>query len=254
MAVVGEGAHICRPAGGTAPSPRRPARLRPCDLFTAARAVISFKMVDIEEMSLPNAFRIHPRTHRDRRGSFAELVRDSRLSDYIGYPFEVAQVNVSVSRRGTVRGVHGTALPPGQAKFVSCVAGAVLDVAVDMRVGSPTFGMFEVTRQDAESGISVYLSDGLGHAFVALTDNACVNYLCSESYVPGTMLEADPLDPDLGIPWQLSGDPVMSDKDAAAPRLADLAAAGRLPTYAECLEHYAALGRRRSSGAGTHGG
>ncbi|MFF1946112.1 dTDP-4-dehydrorhamnose 3,5-epimerase family protein [Rhodococcus qingshengii] len=204
--------------------------------------------MNIEEMSLPNAFRIRSRTHRDRRGSFAELVRESRLSEYIGYPFKVAQVNVSVSRRGTIRGLHGTALPPGQAKLVSCVAGAVLDVAVDMRVGSPTFGMFDVTRQDAESGVSVYLADGLGHGFMALTDGACVNYLCSESYVPGTMIEADPLDPALGIPWQLSGDPVMSEKDAAAPRLADLAAAGQLPTYSECLEHYAMLGRSQSSG------
>jgi NDP-hexose 5-epimerase len=201
----------------------------------------------ITEMSLPNAYRIMPERHRDRRGHFFEAFRADVLSEAIGYPFIIGQGNYSVSRRNTLRGIHGTTIPPGQAKLVTCVRGAVLDVAVDLRVGSPTFGAFEVTRQDEESGIAVYLADGLGHAFLALTDDACMSYLCSAEYVPGTMIEIDPLDPDIGIPWGLAEPPIMSDKDAAAPTLAAAASAGRLPTYEQCIAYYAALKGRSPS-------
>ncbi|MDI6105184.1 dTDP-4-dehydrorhamnose 3,5-epimerase [Actinoplanes sp. NEAU-A12] len=192
-------------------------------------------------MTIPNAYRITPDRHHDLRGHFYEAFRASELSDAIGYPFVVRQANYSSSRRHTVRGIHATALPPGQAKLVTCVRGAVLDVVIDLRVGSPTYGMVETTRQDEESGVSVYLADGLGHAFLALTDDACMNYLCSEPYVPGTMLEIDPFDPEIGIPWNLTAEPVMSAKDAGAPTLAAAAAAGLLPMYTDCLAHYAAL-------------
>jgi NDP-hexose 3,5-(Or5-) epimerase len=85
------------------------------------------------------------------------------------------------------------------------------------------------------------MADGIGHGFMALTDNACMNYLCSTAYVPGTMLEINPLDPDIGIPWNLSGPPVMSEKDAAAPGLHEAREAGLLPRLEDCLTHYAAL-------------
>ncbi|MET7395826.1 dTDP-4-dehydrorhamnose 3,5-epimerase [Dactylosporangium sp. NPDC005572] len=192
-------------------------------------------------MSVRDAYCITPDKHLDRRGFFYEAFRAEELTEVIGYPFVVGQQNYSLSRRNTMRGIHGTTVPPGQAKLVTCVRGAVLDVVVDLRVGSPTFGMMETTRQDEESGLAVYLADGLGHAFLALTDDACMSYLCSESYVPGTMIEINPLDPEIGIPWPLDGPPVMSDKDAAAPTLAEAAAAGRLPTYEQCLAHYRAL-------------
>jgi NDP-hexose 3,5-(Or5-) epimerase len=201
----------------------------------------------IVEMAIPNAYRIVPHQYPDRRGSFHEAFRASELSDAIGYPFVVGQANYSTSCRNTVRGIHGTMLPPGQAKLVTCVRGAVLDVAVDLRVGSRTFGLFDITYQDEDSGTAVYLADGLGHAFMALTDNACMNYLCSEEYVPGTMLEINPFDPDIAIPWKLTGPPIMSEKDAGAIGLKDAEAAGLLPTYEECLAHYAALKALSSS-------
>lgn len=200
-----------------------------------------FQSTKVTEMAMPNAFRLTQDRHLDRRGYFAEAFRADVLSEAIGYPFAVRQSSYSVSRRGTVRGIHGTAIPPGQAKLVTCVRGAVMDVVVDWRVGSPTFGMFEVTRQDEESGIAVYLADGLGHAFLALTDDACMNYLCSEAYVAGTMIEVDAFDGDIGIPWGLTAPPIRSDKDAAAPGLETAASSGLLPTYEECLAHYAAM-------------
>ncbi|PBC83952.1 NDP-hexose 3,5-(Or5-) epimerasee [Streptomyces sp. 2224.1] len=199
-------------------------------------------------MSIKGAYRLVPNKIPDIRGSFFEAFRGGILTEIIGYPFTVGQANYSLSRRNTMRGIHSTSLPPGQAKLVTCVRGAVLDVAVDLRVGSPTFGMYDMTPQDEESGTAVYMADGIGHAFLALTDDACMNYLCSEAYVPGTMIEVNPLDPDIGIPWGIEEPPIMSEKDAAAPTLAEAVSQGLLPTYEECLAHYQALGKRSAEG------
>ncbi|KPI16418.1 dTDP-4-dehydrorhamnose 3,5-epimerase [Actinobacteria bacterium OK006] len=192
----------------------------------------------IEEMKVRDAFRITPSQLPDNRGLFFEAWRLGGLTAASGQPFTVRQVNFSVSRRNTLRGIHGTTLPPGQAKLVTCVRGAALDVVVDLRVGSPTFGMFDTTLQEAGSGIGVYLADGLGHAFLALSDDTCMNYLCSEEYVPGTMVDIQALDPDIGIPWNTTGQLIRSDKDTHAPSLSEAAARGLLPTYEQALASY----------------
>ncbi|MFJ7075509.1 dTDP-4-dehydrorhamnose 3,5-epimerase family protein [Streptomyces sp. NPDC098781] len=192
-------------------------------------------------MAVPNAYRITPQRHSDRRGYFYEAFRSEELSEVIGYPFVVRQANCSSSHANTLRGIHGTLLPPGQGKLVNCVRGAVMDVVVDLRIGSPTFGCYDITYQDEDSGVAVYLADGLGHAFLTLTDDACMYYLCSEAYVPGTMIDINALDPDINIPWGLTDPPIMSDKDASAVSLKEAAASGILPTYEECFAHYEAL-------------
>jgi NDP-hexose 3,5-(Or5-) epimerase len=186
---------------------------------------------EITGMSVRDAYRIEPKFLPDRRGSFFEACRRSDLEDHIGHSFTVAQVNYSTSVRNTLRGIHGTTVPPGQAKLVTCVRGAALDVVVDLRVGSPTFGHFDMTLQEAGSGVGVYLANGLGHAFLALTDDTCMSYLCSREYVPDTMIDIQAFDPELGIPWPLEGPPVMSDKDAAAPTLAKALQLGILPSF-----------------------
>lgn len=196
--------------------------------------------VHIAGLSLPNACRITPVRHADRRGFFYEAFRSDAITEAIGYPFRVRQFHCSVSRRGTIRGIHGTLLPPGQEKLVTCVRGEIMDVAVDLRLGSPTFGRYEMLHQVAGNGVSLYLADGFGHAFLALTDDACVTFLCSEEYQHGTMLHVNALDPDIGIPWNMTGAPVMSDKDAEAPTLAQAVDRDLLPTYEECLAHYEA--------------
>lgn len=194
----------------------------------------------ITELPIAGAYLIEPGAISDRRGRFYEAFRAESLSEVLGRPFDIRQVNYSVSRRGTLRGIHTTALPPGQEKLVTCVRGAALDVAVDLRVGSETFGQYAVTRQDADSGVSVLMADGIGHAFLALSDEVCMNYLCTTAYVPGTMIDVQALDPEIGIPWGLTGEPVMSDKDRAAPTLREAVAAGLLPGYEDCLVHYGA--------------
>jgi NDP-hexose 3,5-(Or5-) epimerase len=198
----------------------------------------------ITEMTIPNAFRLAPDHLPDRRGSFYEGWRLGELVAAVGRQFPVGQVNYSVSRRNTLRGIHGITLPPGQAKLVTCVRGRVLDVVVDLRVGSPTFGVFETTVQDEESGLAVFLAEGLGHAFLALTDDVCMSYVCSSEYVHGSMIDIQALDPRLDIPWNLTEPPIMSDKDIAAPGIDEAAATGLLPSYAECQALYAAAALR----------
>jgi NDP-hexose 5-epimerase len=198
--------------------------------------------VDIYPLAMPDAYRVTPAKLADARGYFYEALRYDTLLAETGHAFTPRQVNYSASARGTMRGLHGVLAPPGQAKFVSCVRGAVLDIVVDIRPGSPTFGRHDVNRLDAEDGASVYVAEGLGHGFIALTDDACVCYLCSTIFDPATPFEISPLDPELALPWHLAGEladnPLLSAKDAAAPTLAAAADQGLLATYDECLRIY----------------
>jgi dTDP-4-dehydrorhamnose 3,5-epimerase len=198
-------------------------------------------VMEIQPMAVPHAFRILARKLPDARGCFYESFKRDELAVAVGHSFSLAQVNYSISRRGTLRGIHGVTIPPGQAKVVTCVRGTVLDLVLDIRTGSPAFGRHDTTLLEAESGSSVYVAEGLGHGFLALTDDACVGYLCSTQYVPGTPFELNPLDPDLCLPWNVRTEPLMSAKDASAPKLADAARAGLLPTWKQCLQLYAAL-------------
>ena len=124
---------------------------------------------------------------------------------------------------------------------MTAVSGAVMDFVVDLRVGSPTFGTWDRVLLDDVDRRSVYLAEGLGHAFVSLTDDAAVSYLVSDTFDPGREHGIDPLDPEIGLELPGIGDPVLSPKDAAAPTLSEAAAAGLLPSWEECLAHYSTL-------------
>jgi dTDP-4-dehydrorhamnose 3,5-epimerase len=186
--------------------------------------------VKIRPLGIEGAWEISPAVHRDSRGSFLEWYRHDRLAEAVGHPLHPAQANVSVSVRGVVRGIHYADVPPGQAKYVTCVRGAVWDVIVDLRRGSPTFGRWEPVRLDDADRRAVYLAEGLGHGFCALTDDATVVYLCSTVYNPQAEHAVNPLDERLGITWPAAA-PVLSDRDAAAPTLHE----AHLPAYAACL-------------------
>jgi dTDP-4-dehydrorhamnose 3,5-epimerase len=195
--------------------------------------------VEIRELSIPGAFEVTPRIHGDERGAFLEWFRADRFAQQTGYSFTLAQANASVSTAGAVRGVHFADLPPSQAKWVTCLHGSVLDVVVDVRVGSPTFGAWEAVPLDDTGRRAVYLSEGLGHAFMSLQDGSVVTYLCSAPYAPGREHAVHPLDPEIGISWPAHArdgsplEPVLSDKDAKAPSLAEARRAGLLPSYDE---------------------
>jgi NDP-hexose 3,5-(Or5-) epimerase len=184
------------------------------------------------EGRIPGTLLIAPDKLPDDRGAFYESLRSEALEQR-GIAFRPEQINYSVSRRHTLRGIHGTLVPPGQAKFVTCVRGAVRDIAVELRLGSPAFGTHQVAELDAASGRSVYLPDGVGHGFLALTDDACVCYMVAPAYVPGTQLDINPLDPDLDLPWRCPEAPLISDKDLRAPTVAEATEAGLLPEFRE---------------------
>ncbi|MER6394699.1 dTDP-4-dehydrorhamnose 3,5-epimerase [Kitasatospora sp. NPDC003701] len=186
------------------------------------------------ELSIPGAFEVTPQQHGDPRGLFMEWYRFDRLEEVVGHPLKFAQGNLSVSAKDVVRGIHFADVPPGQAKYVSCVRGAVLDVIVDLRVGSPAFGRWEFVRLDDAERKSVYIPEGLGHGFCALTDDATLSYVCSETYNPTGEHAVHPLDPDLGIEWPTDA-PQLSARDDAAPSLAEALATGLLPDYEKCL-------------------
>jgi len=193
--------------------------------------------VDIRELNIAGAFELSPEVHLDERGVFLEWFRADRFQEMTGHHFELAQANCSVSAAGSLRGVHFAQLPPSQAKYVTCLHGAVLDVVVDIRVGSPTYGRWEAVQLDDRDHKAVYLSVGLGHAFMALEDDTVVSYLCSAAHSPDREHAVHPLDPALGIDWPTVGrdgtplSPALSPKDAAAPTLEEARGLGLLPDY-----------------------
>jgi len=197
--------------------------------------------MQVRELAVPGAFEFTPVQHGDDRGLFLEWFKIDLLRNAIGHPLELAQANLSVSKAGTLRGVHFADVPPGQAKYVSCPAGAVLDFIVDVRVGSPTFGAVDVVRLDGVDRRAVYLSEGLGHAFLALEDGSTLTYLCSTGYAPGREHGINPLDPALKLPLPADIEFVLSDKDAAAPTLAAARDVGLLPTWTACNDYVATL-------------
>ena len=192
-------------------------------------------------LGIEGAWVLEPKVFPDERGSFHEWYRGEEFREATGYDLSLAQANCSVSKRGVLRGVHFADVPPGQAKYVTCVRGAVLDVVVDIRVGSPTFGSWEAVRLDDDTRHAVFLAEGLGHAFMALTDDATVVYLCSTGYAPGREHGVHPLDPQLAIAWPEGIAPVLSDKDGQAPSLAEAERSGLLPSYEECSAYYERL-------------
>lgn len=175
------------------------------------------------------------------------MVHHRRLTGRTGHDLALAQANCSVSAAGVLRGVHYADVPPGQAKYVFCAAGAVLDVVVDLRVGSPTFGRWDSVLLDDVDRRAVYLSEGLGHAFLSLADGSTVVYLCSQGYAPDREHGVHPLDPELGIDWPTTGrdgqplEFTLSGKDEQAPTLQQALEAGALPRADEVARFVAGL-------------
>jgi dTDP-4-dehydrorhamnose 3,5-epimerase len=190
--------------------------------------------MSIRELTVPGAFEFTPKQHGDDRGVFLEWFRGADFRGTTGHDLNLAQANLSVSSKGTVRGVHFADVPPGQAKYVTCAAGAVLDIVVDIRVGSPTFGQVDTVLLDTVDRRAIYLAEGLGHAFVALEDASTVLYLCSTPYAPGREHGINPTDPELALPLPADLELLLSEKDTAAPTLAEAAASGLLPTWEAC--------------------
>lgn len=206
-----------------------------------AHPAASLRLVQVRPQRIEGVWAFEPILRGDDRGMFLESFTESAFAGASGHPFTLRQMNISVSRAGTVRGVHFAQVPPGQAKYVQCLAGRVLDVVVDIRVGSPTFGEHVAYELDDVDRHALYVSEGLGHAFCALSDSATVGYLCSEPYAPTREFGLHPLDPDLGLPWPDPAGSLLSPKDASAPTLEQARRDGLLPTYQQCQDFLSVL-------------
>jgi dTDP-4-dehydrorhamnose 3,5-epimerase len=197
--------------------------------------------MEIRPLKIEGAFEITPRQFPDDRGLFLESFRGDQLAKVIGHRLDIIQTNVSVSSRGTVRGVHFADVPPSQAKYVTSMTGSFIDFVIDIRVGSPTFGQWDSVLLDTVDRRAIYLAEGLGHVICCLEDDSTVMYLCSATYDPAREHAVNPLDPALGLALPGGVNPVLSAKDAAAPSLSEAAEKGLLPLYDECLLYYATL-------------
>jgi dTDP-4-dehydrorhamnose 3,5-epimerase len=198
--------------------------------------------VQIRELNIPDSYEITPQMFGDDRGVFLEWYRFDRLEETIGHSLVVAQANTSVSKRGVVRGIHFADVPPSQAKYVTCPRGAVLDFVIDIRVGSPTFGEWDSVLLDDSDRKAIYIAEGLGHAFVSLTDDATVSYLVSSTFSAGREHGINPLDSEVALSFPVPTEQLrLSPKDTDAPSLSAAAAAGLLPTWDETRAFYASL-------------
>lgn len=198
--------------------------------------------MDISELSIPDSYLLAPALHRDNRGEFVEWFRSDEVEQHTGRRFSVAQANLSSSRRGTVRGIHFADVPPSQAKLVTCTSGSIIDFIVDIRVGSGSFGRWEAVPLDSRSRRAVFLSEGLGHCFIALEEDTTVSYLVSETYRPHREHAINPLDPEIGLEFPLArAELLLSPTDLAAPGLAALREAGALPEWEQAQNYYAVL-------------
>ncbi|RSM50685.1 dTDP-4-keto-6-deoxy-D-glucose epimerase [Amycolatopsis balhimycina DSM 5908] len=189
------------------------------------------------KLAVDGAIEFTPRVFPDDRGLFVSPFQEEAFAEARGGPlFRVAQTNHSMSKRGVVRGIHYTMTPPGTAKYVYCARGKALDIVVDIRVGSPTFGRWDAVLLDQRDHRAMYFPVGVGHAFVALEDDTAMWYLLSTAYVARNELALSVLDPALGLPIDADVDPILSERDQVAVTLAEAGRQGLLPDYATCLE------------------
>jgi dTDP-4-dehydrorhamnose 3,5-epimerase len=175
----------------------------------------------IEHTALPDLVILTPKRFGDERGWFVETYNADRAKA-AGLDVVFVQDNHSMSARiGTLRGLHFQSPPHAQDKLVRCSKGAIFDVAVDIRRGSPTYGKWVGVELTAENGKQLYVPKGFLHGFVTRAENTEVQYKCTDVYAPECDGAVRWNDDEIGIDWALTGEPVLSAKDMAAPLLRD---------------------------------
>jgi dTDP-4-dehydrorhamnose 3,5-epimerase len=173
---------------------------------------------------------------QDSRGFFFESFREDVAEKHFGRKFQVKQSNTSVSKKGSVRGIHYALVPPGQAKYVQCQKGSIIDYVIDIRIGSPTFSQFAEIKLSAENPQAIFIEEGLAHAFVALEDGTVVTYFVSENYNPEREKGINPFDKDLKINWP-DMNLIVSVKDQSAPMLKEAKQSALLPLLQDCKNY-----------------
>ena len=177
--------------------------------------------MELEELEINGAWLARSPIHNDERGIFREWFKSSDVIRRMNRDFKVAQANISISNTGVVRGIHFSTSQEGQGKWVTCVSGTIWDVVVDIRPDSPTFKKWVGVELRSNSGDAIFLSEGLGHGFIALEDNSIVAYLLTSEFSILDEFGVNPFDEDLGIEWPLKATS-LSAKDTNLPSLVDL--------------------------------
>lgn len=191
--------------------------------------------MDLTPLGIQGAWLAESPIWKDNRGHFREWFKRDEVLSKTGIDFFVQQANISQSQRGVIRGIHYSLAPEGQAKWITCVQGSILDVVVDLRPESPTFKKHEIVDLNGNDGQALLIGVGLGHGFLSLEDNTHTSYLLSSPYTPGFEYEIQPTDPELNINWHLELiadlEVVISEKDSQAPTLQYRARRGQLPHF-----------------------
>ncbi len=182
----------------------------------------------VTELAMPGLKLIAPRRFGDARGWFCETWQAERYRE-AGIRESFVQDNLALSAKGVLRGLHAQE-PHAQGKLVQVFQGRVFDVAVDLRVGSPSFGQWHGVILDQDNGLQFYLPPGFLHGYYVLSEQALFAYKTTDIYSPESEFGVRWDDPNIGIDWPLDGEPVLSDKDRAAPLLAEVAES-RLSRY-----------------------
>ena len=186
--------------------------------------------MELTRLGIEGAWLAESPVWSDDRGFFREWFKSTDIKKATGRDFGIEQANISLSSKGTLRGIHYSIAPRGQAKWITCVSGSIKDVIVDIRLDSKSFGQWIEVELRGYSGKAVFISEGLGHGFVALENNTAVAYLVSTPFSPTDEFEINPLDEKIGINWGLDlSELKISDKDRNAPTLAVRLAEGKLP-------------------------
>jgi dTDP-4-dehydrorhamnose 3,5-epimerase len=176
----------------------------------------------------------------DGRGFFYESFREEIAKKYFGREFTIKQSNTSVSKKGSVRGIHYALVPPSQAKYVQCQKGSIVDYVIDIRVGSPTFSQFVEVELNATTPQAIFIEEGLAHAFVALEVETVVTYFVSENYNPEREKGINPFDSDLNIKWP-DINLELSEKDKLAISLKEAQVQNLLPIFDDCKKFIKSL-------------
>ena len=183
----------------------------------------------LTQLEIEGAWLAESPVWKDDRGFLREWFKAEDVSSATGRDFAIEQANISLSSKGTLRGIHYSIAPCGQAKWITCVSGSIQDVVVDIRPASKTFGQWIDIELNGDSGKAVFISEGLGHGFLALEDNTAVAYLLSTPYAQDFEYEINPLDQKIGIKWGLQKILKISEKDRSAPTLAERLTEGKIP-------------------------
>lgn len=199
--------------------------------------------MDSRPLAVPDVLVFSPVVHVDERGSFTESYRRDVVERATGRVFPLEQMNTSVSQHGVFRGIHYAIVPPGQAKYVSVLSGSIIDYVVDLRVGSPTFGVWDAVALDDRERRTVFVPEGVGHAFLSTAERAVVSYAVSDVYRPDREFSVSLRGHEIGehaaahsaVPLRLS------QRDEEAPSIDEARAAGRLPDWEQCRARYAEL-------------